>query len=191
MCRQESRRWRVRERDVILGLEAEGGRYRSQVTCVIVIQSVETQLVVFNQGEKGDDGLIERCALTPGVRSVEQNCSCTSRLYLYVSMPSLKLNIFSIFYLLFTVLLLIRIFLYLVSHCLVIRQISYHFSLVLVKFTGVFWRDSAFGDVCKWCCALFCILVVYVWRWCQRWLEISYSTAPSNACPISDKYSQH
>ena len=104
-------------------------------------ESVETQLGVFNQGEKGEDGLIERCALTLGVRSVEQNCSCASRLYLYVSMPSLKLNIFffSLIYLLFTVLsvLLIRIFLYLVSHCLLVRQISCHFSLV-VKFTGVF-----------------------------------------------------
>ncbi len=72
----------------------------------------------------------------------------------------LKVKHFFLFYLLFTVLLLIRIFLYLVSHCLFIRQISCHFSLV-VKYTGVFWRGSAFGDVCKWCCALFCILVVY------------------------------
>jgi hypothetical protein len=32
--------------------------------CNCNTESVETQLGVFNQGEKGEDGLIERCALT-------------------------------------------------------------------------------------------------------------------------------
>jgi hypothetical protein len=67
---------------------------KSSDVCNCYTESVETQLGVFNQGEKGEDGLIDRCALTLGVRSVEQNCSCASSLYLYVSMPSLKLNIF-------------------------------------------------------------------------------------------------